>query len=106
MDSGIPVRFCYLAEAPSLARAPLVLGRGPPAERGEDRHPLVQVHLPELPAVAAMPAKRRAPEPRRLLVAQEEDELERLAEPDVLGLGRRRERLGRVPVVEGATERV
>jgi hypothetical protein len=56
-----------------------------------------------LAAVAGAPAKRRPPEPPRI-VDQEKDEFERVREGDKVELRCGRQRAGRVPRVEGAAE--
>jgi len=62
---------------------------------------LLETDVGELAAVPRVPAQRRAAEPSRI-VDQEEDELERVREADIVQLSGRGERVRWVPAVERA----
>lgn len=64
---------------------------------------LEKLHVADLAAVAPVPAEGRTLEAGRLRVEEDEQELERIFQADVLEVGRRRERNRRIARVESAS---
>jgi hypothetical protein len=73
-------------------------------QAGENSLRLDEVDVPDLTAIPPVPAKGCTLEPRRLRVEQEQDELERIRQPDVPEVRRGGKGNPRVPGVERTTE--
>ena len=75
-----------------------------PGEPSKHGLGLSKANVSDFPAVAPMPAPRRSLEPGGLRLKQEQQELQRVREPDVCQVGRFGESDCRVAAVECAAE--